>query len=89
MYACRYGHKDVVKSLLDYSDSNIDLNARNNVGLTAFMFACRFEHKDVVQLLLEHQEVVDINIPESFQLSEEIKNMISIFHIIHSMTLQK
>ena len=53
-------------------------------GLTAFMFACRFEHKDVVQLLLEHQVVVDINIPESFQLSEDIQNLIE----SHSMRLQ-
>ena len=52
MWACQFGHIDVVKLLLIHSN-RIDLNARTNTGLTAFMCACRIGHKDVVQLLLD------------------------------------
>ena len=54
MVACKKGHKDVVKLLLNHSEGNIDFNARTtNSGSTAFMLACNDGHKDVVQLLLE------------------------------------
>ena len=29
MRACQYGHKDIVKLLLEYSGGNIDFNARD------------------------------------------------------------
>ena len=32
--ACAIGHKDVVQLMLDHSNSNIDLNARDNEGGT-------------------------------------------------------
>ena len=41
MWACLYGHKEVVQLLLDTTEMNIDLNARNQLGQTAFMHACR------------------------------------------------
>ena len=41
MRACLYGHKEVVQLLLDTTEMNIDLNARNQLGQTAFMHACR------------------------------------------------
>ena len=66
MWACKNGHKDVVKLLLDYSE-RIDLNARNVFGTTAFMQAWYNGHKDVVKLILKYSEVVNINIPESFK----------------------
>ena len=69
------GHKVVVKLLLDHPEI-IELNTRSNNGGTAFMWACKRGHKDVVKLLLEYSEVVDINITESFQLSEDIQNLI-------------
>ena len=47
MFACKNGHIDVVQLLLDHSDQNIDLNARNNVGRTAFMWASFNGHEDV------------------------------------------
>ena len=84
MIACEREHKDVVQLLLDHSE-RIELNGRANDGWTAFMIACHYGNKDVVKLLLDYSEVVDINISESFQLSEEIKNLIK----IHSMTIQK
>ena len=83
MWACFNGHKDVVKLLLDNSE-RIELNAIANNGGTAFMWACKKGHKDVVKLLLKYSEVVDINIPESFQLSEDIRNLIE----SHSMRVQ-
>ena len=60
--ACAIGHKDVVKLMLDNSNSNIDLNARDNFGCTAFMSACQEGHKDVVQLMLDHSNSnIDLN----------------------------
>ena len=47
------GHKDVVKILLDNSRANIDFDARDNIGSTAFMWACKKGHKDVVKLILD------------------------------------
>merc|ERR1712062_597540 len=48
--------------LLDNSERNIDLNARDNYGWTAFMIACRYGHKDVVQLILDNSERnIDLN----------------------------
>ena len=55
MWACRNGHKDVVKLLLDNSE-RIDLNARTNNGKTAFMWACYKGHKDVIQLILAYSD---------------------------------
>ena len=61
MDACQNGRKDVVKLLLDHSDSNIDLNARDDIGGTAFTMACYNGQKDVVQLLLDHSERIELN----------------------------
>ena len=54
---------------------------RNNFGRTAFMNACTKGHKDVVKLLLKYPKVVDIKIPDNFQISEEIQSLID----MHSM----
>ena len=51
MWACLYGHKEVVQLLLDTTEMNIDLNTRNQLGQTALMFACSKGHKDIVQLI--------------------------------------
>ena len=63
MWACKNGHKDVVKLLLDNSE-RIDLNARNNFGTTAYMQAWYNGHKDVVKLLLENlvEKNIDVNV---------------------------
>ena len=47
MWACRNGHKDVVKLLLDNSE-RIELNATTTVGSNAFMLSCYKGHKDVI-----------------------------------------
>ena len=85
MFACYKGHKDVVRLLLHHPDQNIELNARNLNGSTAFMWACGLKLFDVVILLLEYSEVVDINIPESFPISKKIKNLIK----RHSIKVRK
>ena len=62
MIACENGYKDVVHLLLDYSEMNIDMNARSNGGLNALMLACKYGHTDVVQLLLDNSERnIDLN----------------------------
>ena len=59
-------------------DRNIDMNAKDICGRTAFFFACHFGHKDVVQLLLKHSKIVDTTIPQNFSVSQEIKYLIDI-----------
>ena len=49
--ACNRGYVEVVKLLLKHSD-NIDLNARNNRGQTAFIGACKYGKIQVVKFLL-------------------------------------
>ena len=49
------------------------------------MNACLNGRNDVVKLLLECSKIVDINIPESFWIPQEIKDLIK----MHSMTVQK
>ena len=45
---------------------NIDLNAKNNFGTTAFMFTCMHGHSNIVQLILKHSEVnIDLNAKEN------------------------
>ena len=66
MMACKNGHKDVVKLLIDYSKVTIDLNERSNSGWTsgwtALMYACSGGHKSVVKILLDCSNgTVDLN----------------------------
>ena len=49
------------------------------------MAACTYRQKDVVKMFLAHQDVVDINIPEGVQLTEDLTKFIE----LQSMTLQK
>ena len=51
MWACCYGHKDVVKLLFDYS-KKIELNARNDNERTTFIVACNNGNTDDVKLFL-------------------------------------
>ena len=50
MIVCQNGHEDIAQ--LYISSSDIDLNARDKEGRTAFMFACYNGLKDFVQLFL-------------------------------------
>ena len=52
MIACYRGHKGVVQMLLNCPENNIELNAINVDGWTAFMIVCQRGHKAVVQLPL-------------------------------------
>ena len=63
MQVCEIGQTEIVKSLLDYSQThniNIDLNARDSFRLTAFVLAFQNanafndRHKNIVKLLLGH-----------------------------------
>ena len=54
MIACKDGHKDVVHLFLENADRNIDINARNQLGQTAFMYASKNGHKVVVQMVLDN-----------------------------------
>ena len=56
IYACRYGHKDVVKLILDHSlsNGNIDIGAKTSQGESATRFANLYEHRDIQKLLKDH-----------------------------------
>ena len=62
MFACNMNHTDVVKSILDNNNGNIDFNAESEDGITAFMDACREGHTDIVKLLLDFSEARDIDL---------------------------
>ena len=49
MYACYYGHEDVINVLLNHSD--IDVNARNAYGYTVTMIAHKKGHQHIIQLI--------------------------------------
>ena len=53
MCACRFGHKDIVKLLLDHSEPKIHMYAKNK---SALFYACMNGHIDVVNLLLYHSK---------------------------------
>ena len=44
------------------SERNIDLNARDNYGWTAFKIACNNGRKDVVKLFIEYSKTKEIDI---------------------------
>ena len=53
-----------MRLLLDYSENkSIDLNVRNDEGLTALWLACYNGHEQIVKLLLEHpnSQTIDFN----------------------------
>ena len=56
--ACRYGHFEIVKLLLN--DNRIDINQAKNDGATPFYIACQEGHVEIVKLLLNDKSV-DIN----------------------------
>ena len=77
MLACKYGHKEVVKLLLEHSNTKkIELNVKDTNGQTAFILACYNGHIDVVKLCLDYSEVLDVNVPEIYQLSEAIMDLL-------------
>ena len=52
--ACEENCIDVVKEFLEHSD--INFNARNNWGQTAFMKACMIGHVEIVKLLWKYKD---------------------------------
>ena len=81
MYACYWGHKDVVKLLLDHSDEKIDFDAQDVNGWTAFMQACQGGHTIVVQLILEYAKAKGIEIPrQNYGSSKEITDLLKNYH---------
>ena len=65
MLACHGGNFEVVKMLLDHSDSKeIGLNIRDDSGKTAFLIACSRDTctKGIVQLLLDYSETKNIQL---------------------------
>ena len=74
MLACKNGRTNVVQLLLDNSEMNIDLNARDNDGWTAFIIACQFRQRNVVKLLVQHSKTKGIDISTGQeQLSDEMR----------------
>lgn len=58
MVACRKGHLDVVRVLLE-SDADVVNEIDEYDGMTALMWACSYGHLEVVELLLEYD--ADVN----------------------------
>ncbi|CCX33707.1 Similar to Putative ankyrin repeat protein L93; acc. no. Q5UPG5 [Pyronema omphalodes CBS 100304] len=56
MYACREGHDDIVKLLLDHEDIQINLQKKED-GWTALMFACRYKMDAAAMKLLERDDI--------------------------------
>ena len=65
MWAARDGRKETLELLLE--QENIDINAKENNGLTALISAGGGGHKDIVELLLE-QESIDIDSKNDLEL---------------------
>ena len=62
-YACIKGHTDVVKLLLDQSETKgIELNAIHHSKHSVFAVACRNGHTDVVKILLEQSYAKNIEL---------------------------
>ena len=59
MTACKRGHTEIVKLLL--ARENIDVDAQNKHGQTAFMLACMVGNLGVVKVLLDYPESIDFN----------------------------
>ena len=57
MWACYYGHNDIVQLLLNCSDKNIELNTRDNNGWTAFQLACHQRYTYIVTALLDNDNI--------------------------------
>ena len=53
--ACRWGQRDIVKSLLDIPGINI--NIKNNSGFLPIHYACDYGNKDILILLLCHSNI--------------------------------
>ena len=47
--------------MTESANLNIDLNARNEYGHTAFHLACIFGRKDIVEIMIEHAESSKLN----------------------------
>ena len=69
MWACYFGHKDVVKLLLGHSDK-LELNAKDIFDeCTAFMHACRSVQLNVVKLLLDHPDKIELNAKDDWNMT--------------------
>ena len=60
LFACKSGHIDIIKLLIDIN--TIDINEKDNDGLNALHHAAKNGHIDVVRLLIEHG--IDFNIKD-------------------------
>ena len=59
--ACIRGHSDVIKILMENAALlRIDLNAKNNFGMPAFLWA--FHHADVVKIFMENAATLGIDL---------------------------
>ena len=72
--ACKYGKFEIIELLLQ--QKNIDFNATNNNGRNGFWFACQWHNHHVVKTLLKYSKVVDIEIPECSELSQEENDLV-------------
>ena len=70
----------VVCLVITHTYKNIDYNAKDNSGDTAFNLACRHGQYHVVEILLEYFNIVDVSVDENIQLSPAVKDLIDKYH---------
>jgi ankyrin repeat protein len=81
--ACRGGHLDLVKLLLE--EGKVDINARNSDNETALLAACKGGHWAVVERLFECGEV-DVNIASN---SKKDTALMAAAHRLHLKTARE
>ena len=59
--ACQSGNAKIVKLLLEFCNTEEELNTNDIFGDTALHIASRNGHLDVVQLILEHSDKIELN----------------------------
>jgi len=82
--ACRFGHINILKLLLD---NKVKTNYLNNNGQSGFMLACSYGHIEIVKLLLEKNNKIkdDLNLKNMTALMYScISNRIDIVKLLIS-----
>ena len=61
--ACRFGHFDVAKMLIENSATlSIDLNAKDNAGMTAYNLGLTSGSKSTMELMLNNADTLQIDL---------------------------
>merc|ERR1712062_78376 len=63
---CKNGQSDTVQMILkNWKEFGIDLNAENNMGMTALHWACFYGKTGIAQLIIQNSEGIDLNVKDN------------------------